>query len=91
MPAGHCTQIRLKLGAGSNVVVDGVTYPLTVPSGLQSGYKLVGEFDVPASGLVELALDLDAARSDDEAPRARAPGASRAPGAYSQPSATARA
>jgi len=62
-PAGHYTQIRLKLGAGSNVVVDGVTYPLTVPSGLQSGYKLVGEFDVPASGLVELALDFDAARS----------------------------
>ena len=62
-PAGHYTQIRLKLGAGSNVVVDGVTYPLTVPSGMQSGYKLVGEFDVPASGLVELALDFDAARS----------------------------
>ena len=62
-PAGHYTQIRLKLGAGSNVVVDGVTYPLTVPSGLQSGYKLVGEFDVPAGGLVELALDFDAARS----------------------------
>jgi hypothetical protein len=62
-PAGHYTQIRLKLGAGSNVVVDGATYPLTVPSGLQSGYKLVAEFDVPASGLVELALDFDAARS----------------------------
>ena len=62
-PAGHYTQIRLKLGAGSNVVVDGVTCPLTVPSGMQSGYKLVGEFDVPASGLVELALDFDAARS----------------------------
>ena len=63
VPAGHYTQIRLKLGAGSNLVVDGVTYPLTVPSGMQSGYKLVGEFDVPASGLVELALDFDAARS----------------------------
>lgn len=63
VPAGHYTQIRLKLGPGSNVVVDGTTHPLTVPSGLQSGYKLVGEFDVPASGLVELALDFDAARS----------------------------
>jgi hypothetical protein len=62
-PAGHYTQLRLKLGAGSNVVVDGTTYPLVVPSGMQSGYKLVGEFDVPASGLVELALDFDAARS----------------------------
>ena len=63
VPAGHYTQIRLKLGAGSNVVVDGNTYPLTVPSGMQSGYKLVGEFDVPAGGGVELTLDFDAARS----------------------------
>ena len=63
VPAGHYTQIRLKLGAGSNVVVDGVTHPLTVPSGLQSGYKLVGSFDVPANGLLDLALDFDAARS----------------------------
>jgi hypothetical protein len=63
VPAGHYTQIRLKLGAGSNLVVDGTTYPLTVPSGLQSGYKLVGPFDVPANGLVDLTLDFDAARS----------------------------
>jgi hypothetical protein len=63
VPAGHYTQIRLKLGAGSNVVIDGVTHPLTVPSGLQSGYKLVGSFDVPTNGLLNLALDFDAARS----------------------------
>lgn len=63
VPAGHYTQIRLKLGAGSNVVVDGLTHPLTVPSGLQSGYKLVGSFDVPTNGLLDLALDFDAARS----------------------------
>jgi hypothetical protein len=63
VPAGHYTQIRLKLAPGSNVVVGGVTHPLTVPSGLQSGYKLVGEFDVPAGGLIALTLDFDAARS----------------------------
>ena len=63
VPAGHYTQIRLHLGAGSNVVIDGITYPLTVPSGMQSGYKLVGEFDVPEGGGVELTLDFDAARS----------------------------
>ena len=63
VPSGHYTQIRLKLGAGSTVVVDGVTHPLTVPSGLQSGYKLVGSFDVPANGVLDLALDFDAARS----------------------------
>lgn len=63
VPAGHYTQIRLHLGAGSNVVIDGTTHSLTVPSGMQSGYKLVGEFDVPAGGGVELTLDFDAARS----------------------------
>jgi hypothetical protein len=63
VPAGHYTQVRLHLGAGSNVVVDGVTHSLDVPSGTQSGYKLVGEFDVPAGGAVDLMLDFDAARS----------------------------
>lgn len=63
VPAGHYTQVRLKLGAGSNVVVDGVTHDLKVPSGMQSGYKLVGDFDVPAGGGVDLAIDFDASRS----------------------------
>lgn len=63
VPAGHYTQVRLHIGEGSNVVVDGVTHPLEVPSGMQSGYKLVGEFDVPPGGQVELTLDFDAARS----------------------------
>jgi hypothetical protein len=34
-----------------------------VPSGLQTGLKLVGSFDVPANGLLDVALDFDAARS----------------------------
>jgi hypothetical protein len=63
VPSGHYTQVRLHLGAGSNVVVDGVAHPLTVPSGMQSGYKLIGEFNVPSGGQVELTLDFDAARS----------------------------
>ena len=63
VPAGRYTQLRLKLGAGSNVVVGGVAHPIDVPSGLQSGFKLVGSFDVPANGLLDLALDFDAARS----------------------------
>lgn len=63
LPAGHYSQIRLKLGPGSNVVVGGVTYPLTVPSGLQSGLKINGDFDVPAGGLMDVALEFDAARS----------------------------
>jgi hypothetical protein len=63
IPAGHYTQIRLMLGEGSNLVIGGVTYPLTVPSGMQTGLKLIGSFDVPADGLVDVALDFDAARS----------------------------
>src|SRR5262249_15373461 len=63
VPAGHYTQIRLKLDPGSNVVVGGTQFPLTVPSGLQSGYKLVGEFDVPANDSADVMLDFDAARS----------------------------
>ena len=63
VPAGHYTQVRLKIGAGSNIVVDGTTYPLTVPSGAQTGLKLIGPFDVPENGTIDLALDFDAARS----------------------------
>ena len=63
IPAGHYSQIRLLLGPGSDVVVDGTTYPLTVPSGLQTGLKLVGNFDVPPGGLTDVALDFDAQRS----------------------------
>jgi hypothetical protein len=60
---GHYTQIRLKLGAGSTVVIDGQTYPLTVPSGLQTGLKLNHPFDIQANTLYSLTLDFDAARS----------------------------
>lgn len=63
LPSGHYTQVRLTLGAGSTIVVDGVPHPLVVPSGMQSGLKLTGSFDVPAGGLVDLVLDFDAQRS----------------------------
>jgi len=63
VPAGHYTQVRLKLGPGSDVVVDGVTHPLVVPSGMQSGLKLIHPFRVPASGFVDLLLDIDAQTS----------------------------
>lgn len=63
IPAGHYTQIRLKLGHGSNLVVGGTPHPLVVPSGLQTGLKLIGSFDVPPGGLLDVALDFDASRS----------------------------
>ena len=63
VPSGHYDQVRLILGDGSTVVVDGFTYPLVTPSALQSGIKVNGGFDVPDDGLVEVMLDFDAARS----------------------------
>ena len=63
IPAGRYTQIRLKIGTGSNIVVDGVTHPLKVPSGAQSGLKINGIFDVPVDGLIGVDLDFDASRS----------------------------
>lgn len=63
VPAGHYTQVRLLLDSGSYVVVSGIRHDLKVPSGLQTGLKLTGEFDVPAGGAVDIGVDFDAARS----------------------------
>ena len=59
---GHYTQIRLLLGEGSNVVVNGTAYPLVVPSGLQTGIKLIHEFTLEPSYTYELMLDFDASK-----------------------------
>jgi hypothetical protein len=58
--AGHYTQIRLVLGAGSTVVVNGQTFSLNVPS---NEIYLVHQFRIEAGTTYELLLDFDAARS----------------------------
>ena len=63
VPAGHYTQIRLRIAPGSTVVVNGQSHPLVIPSGLQTGVKLVSGFDVPAGGVTQLTLDFDGAKS----------------------------
>jgi len=63
LDVGRYSQIRLKIGTGSNVVVDGTTYALNIPSGSQSGLKLNHQFDIEADALYELTLDFDAAHS----------------------------
>lgn len=63
LPAGHYTQIRLKLGAGNSVVVDGVAHDLTVPSGMRSGLKLNHPFTIEGGEIYEITMDFDAARS----------------------------
>ncbi len=63
---GHYTQIRLMLVDSCKIVVDGVTYPLTVPSEMQSGYKLTNAFDIQSDYTYELLLDFAAAQSINE-------------------------
>jgi len=60
---GLYTQIRLLIGNGSNVVLDGQTYDLQIPSGIQTGLKLVQSFEIEADYTYEMLLDFDAHRS----------------------------
>lgn len=61
LPSGKYTQIRLTIGAGSNVVVDGISYSLNVPSA--TGLKLNHNFTIEDNQLYLLTLDFDAAKS----------------------------
>jgi len=70
LAAGHYAQLRLVLdpnsaGGLSNSVVPtgGVESPLITPSAVQSGIKLVNQFDVAPGQRVDLVLDFDACRS----------------------------
>jgi len=64
LPAGHYGQLRLVLGSGNTVTLaDGSVHDLTVPSGLQSGVKLVTSFDVVEGTTRDVFIDFDARRS----------------------------
>ena len=71
LPAGHYTQLRLVLSANTgavpanSVVLSGDTkeIPLDTPSAVQSGIKLINEFDVAPGQRVDLVLDFDALKS----------------------------
>lgn len=72
LAAGHYTQLRLVLNpnnTGANlansVVVSGnnAEVPLVTPSAVQSGIKLVNEFDVASGQRVDLLLDFNACKS----------------------------
>jgi hypothetical protein len=76
---GHYTQMRLIIGDApdnginifseshphANYIIDGagIYHELKVPSGLQSGIKIVNGFDINANETTELILDFDAMRS----------------------------
>lgn len=74
LAAGHYTQVRLVLAANTNnpnppfansVVLSGTTteISLATPSGIQSGIKLIHQFDVATGQRVDLVLDFDACKS----------------------------
>lgn len=66
MPAGKVTQVRLYVEAGSTnevVLPDGSHVPLKVPSGVQSGIKIKGPFDLSGCQTTHLTLDFDGKKS----------------------------
>jgi hypothetical protein len=66
LPTGHYTQLRLVLDSNANsVVVSGSTaeIPLVTPSAVQSGIKLINQFDVAFGQRVDLMLDFNACKS----------------------------
>jgi len=70
---GHYTQMRLIIGSVNsddpaqfaNYVVDtgDVVHEMKIPSGMQTGVKLVQGFDINENSTTELTFDFDAARS----------------------------
>lgn len=58
-------QIRLVLGDRNTIVVDGVSYPLTIPSGSESGLKIMLN-KVVAQPADTVILDFDALLSVKE-------------------------
>jgi hypothetical protein len=67
IPAGPVQELRLILGTNNTVVVGGVTYPLTIPSGSESGLKIKVGKNISA-GLDSLIVDFDAALSINQEP-----------------------
>lgn len=63
IPTGRVSQIRLILGSNNSITKNGVTYPLTVPSGSESGLKLQIKKDIVEGVTNIIQLDFDAGRS----------------------------
>jgi hypothetical protein len=65
IPAGDYGQVRLMVTADGNpsnsyiTLSDGTVHGLQVPSGSQTGLKLVTGFTVPSSGVVDYSIDFD--------------------------------
>jgi hypothetical protein len=78
VPSGSYGQIRLMVVADGDpnnshiTLSDGTQHGLQVPSGSQTGLKLVSGFTVPSSGVVDYTIDFDL-RKDITCPPGQAP------------------
>lgn len=62
VPTGTVKEIRFVLGSQNSITIDNVNYPLTIPSGSQSGLKIKLNKRLNA-GVDSLVVDFDAALS----------------------------
>ena len=63
LESGDYTQLRLVVADSNTVVIDGVSYPLKVPSGAETGVKLNLNFTVEDDEIIEIMVDFDASKS----------------------------
>lgn len=62
IPSNSVKEIRFVLGSSNSIVVNGVSFPLTIPSGAESGLKL--KINKQLSGPIDsILIDFDAALS----------------------------
>ncbi len=63
IPAGYYSQLRLYIGTGSHVVVDGMAIPLVIPSGTESGLKINIQATITEGVEYVVVLDFNASQS----------------------------
>jgi len=63
LSSGKYNQIRLIVEDNNYVVDNGIKYPLTIPSGAQTGIKLNHSFEIESGKLYELYLDFNVDKS----------------------------
>lgn len=63
LPAGKITQMRLILGSNNSIDVGGTSVFMDVPSGSETGIKIVGKMELGPNQELKVVLDFDAAAS----------------------------
>ncbi len=61
--AGELREVRLILGENNQVVVDGETFDLTIPSGSSSGLKIKVDSEIEAGEFYDVVIDFVASKS----------------------------